>query len=363
MPFSVKIQYRGSAISQPEAFKTVSRPQITIGRASDCDIVLDDPKRHVSRVHATIVSRDGGYVLTVVSKVNNVLVNGRQFAPNTSTPVRSGDRIEIGQYALEVLSSSADALSRTPTVKLDTRNGMEAPPAQALPPRGKGLIETLAEEDATVVTPRAATGPEAQATPGPGSEDLLRAFMEGAGIMEQKLPRDAERFMRESGAVLRAAVEGIVGFLMAGAETKKTIGARDLAVTEMNDDKSSQLLAEVQKVLGSLVDPPAKDSALLPARALQDACSEMRLHELALVAGMRAAVLSAIERFDPSRIEELVRQSRGNVLLNKKGALWNAFLAHQGKLARETADDFNRVFAKEFAGAYTAEVRRLRKER
>jgi predicted component of type VI protein secretion system len=78
---------------------------------------------------------------------------------------------------------------------------------------------------------------------------------------------------------------------------------------------------------------------------------------------MRAAITGAIDRLDPARIEELLEKSRGTVRLNRKGALWDPFVAQHTKLSRDAEDDFNRTFAREFLGTYTAQVQRLRGKR
>ena len=202
MPFSVRISYRGSG-GPRETVRTVPHfSRITIGRASDCDIVLDDPKRHVSRLHAVVTSRDGEYVLSVVSKVNYVLVNGRQFAPDSNTTVRAGDRIEVGQYSLEVLTGALDETSHDQTVKMAASalvpgNALAPRPG---PPRGKGMIESLAEEAPTVLTPAAAAPRAAPLKP---EQELLRSFMEGAGIASFQPSADSDRSLRECGALLR----------------------------------------------------------------------------------------------------------------------------------------------------------------
>jgi predicted component of type VI protein secretion system len=56
-------------------------------------------------------------------------------------------------------------------------------------------------------------------------------------------------------------------------------------------------------------------------------------------------------------------KSRGRVLLGKKAALWDFFVAYQARLGRDVEDDFNRVFSREFLGTYTAQVDRLRGKR
>ena len=254
MPFSVRISYPGSGGPQREAVRTVSRfTRITIGRASDCDIVLDDPKRHVSRVHAVITKRDGQYILTVVSKVNYVVVNGRQFAPDTSTTVRPGDRIEVGQYCLEVLSASAaQASAHAQTVKFSAKDR---------PALGKGMIASLAEE-AQVAGPPADKVPASQAhsVPHKPEDELLRAFVEGTGMEGFEPAADSEQFMRQCGALLNGAVAGILQLLSERGEIKKAPPVEDNAIASAaHESNAIKVAADARDVLRCLIDHRAGD--------------------------------------------------------------------------------------------------------
>lgn len=51
-------------------------PRMTIGRGSDCDLVIDDTT--VSRYHAELGERDGHYVLEDTGSLNGTYVNRRQ---------------------------------------------------------------------------------------------------------------------------------------------------------------------------------------------------------------------------------------------------------------------------------------------
>ncbi len=374
MALSVKISYHDGGALPHETVRTVTRfSRVTIGRATDCDIVLDDPKRHVSRVHAVVTQRNGEYVLSVVSKVNYVLLNGRQLLPNASATIRLGDRLEIGPYHIDLLTGTEEGVSHSRTVRMETPEpSAPRPVPRAVPARGKSLIESLAEEIPIVAPgspapePRhaAPSAPEARPEPAPAVADLLRLFMEGAGMQGLKAPADRERFMRECGALLRSAIEGIIALLMARAEMKKEMRAEDRTMVSAHDNNPLKLMSDAQEVLAYLVDPQAPQGAFLaPVRAVQDACEDLRSHELALMAAMRAAIMGAIQRFDPQKIEELMSQTRSGLTLNRKAHLWDLFVAYQEKLARETEDDFNQVFASEFLGTYTAQVKRLRARR
>jgi type VI secretion system FHA domain protein len=71
----------------------------TIGRADSNQLVLPDPERSISRVHAQVVFRNGGYAL-VDRGSNPVIVNGTPLGNGREAPLRDGDAVQIGGYLL-----------------------------------------------------------------------------------------------------------------------------------------------------------------------------------------------------------------------------------------------------------------------
>jgi pSer/pThr/pTyr-binding forkhead associated (FHA) protein len=63
-----------------------------IGRASGCDIHLNDP--FVSRRHARVISCDVGTAIQDLGSSNGVYVNGRR-SPGI-TPLHPGDVVQLG---------------------------------------------------------------------------------------------------------------------------------------------------------------------------------------------------------------------------------------------------------------------------
>ncbi|MDA7418778.1 type VI secretion system-associated FHA domain protein TagH [Xenophilus arseniciresistens] len=73
----------------------------TIGRADTNKLVLSDPDRTVSRVHAQVLFRDGGYVI-VDRGSNPMQCNGEALGSGREMPLRDGDQLVIGSFILGV---------------------------------------------------------------------------------------------------------------------------------------------------------------------------------------------------------------------------------------------------------------------
>jgi len=204
----------------------------------------------------------------------------------------------------------------------------------------------------TFIPPKAAPTPPSHA---------LRAFFEGAALPHKELsPMQADRMLRDCGAILRAAVEGIMRLLLTRTEIRKQFPAEGRGAAA--DNNPLKRMSDARQAMDFLFDAGERTDGLLdPAHAVGDACEELRAHELALIAGMRAAVLGVLQRFDPAVIEGAFQKSaKGFTLASRKAQLWEAFVAQQGRLARDARDDFNKTFGRDFIAAYQEELRRLK---
>jgi type VI secretion system FHA domain protein len=168
--------------------------------------------------------------------------------------------------------------------------------------------------------------------------------------------------LRDCGAIMRAAVEGIMMLLLARAEMRKEFEAEERTMVAARDNNPLKLMSDPHEAMDFLFDPAERtDGFLDPVQAVGDACEDLRSHDLALMAGMRAAILGALRRFDPPAIERAFEKSaKGFSLSSRKAQLWEAFVAQQDKLSRDAQEDFNKVFGRDFMGAYQAQLRRLK---
>jgi len=89
----------------------------TIGRGENSTLVLPDPERFISRVHATISFQAGGFVITDNSTKNPIVLNGRPMGPGSQARLGNGDRIQLGGYILAVELVAGNA-AQPPAVEI-----------------------------------------------------------------------------------------------------------------------------------------------------------------------------------------------------------------------------------------------------
>jgi hypothetical protein len=83
------------AAPAPLAFPPGSGVRFTIGRTRDCDLCLTDLS--VSRMHALLVRREDGWMLSDLGSHNGTRLNG--WLVREAVRVRAGDRVEFGSMA------------------------------------------------------------------------------------------------------------------------------------------------------------------------------------------------------------------------------------------------------------------------
>jgi len=112
---------------QPEMSGTTwrcGREGGTLGRNPECDLVLSDPKRYTSSVHAEIEFGQDGFTLTDRS-TNGTYHNSPKtlIGKNRSVPLNQGDKLFIGDFVLRVEVQDIDGA------------GAPAQPESVTPPR------------------------------------------------------------------------------------------------------------------------------------------------------------------------------------------------------------------------------------
>src|SRR5256714_1771462 len=99
----------------------LEKPEISIGRAPNSDILLSKDKL-TSRRHATVSYENGKYVLHDERSANGTFVNGQQLEEMASHELQDGDHVGIGEHELifrgfgSSSSTESDNVSEMPTM-------------------------------------------------------------------------------------------------------------------------------------------------------------------------------------------------------------------------------------------------------
>jgi len=105
---------------------------------------------------------------------------------------------------------------------------------------------------------------------------------------------------------------------------------------------------------------PNRPGYMAPLAATKEAFTDIKSHELAVMAGVQTALLGLLKRFEPAALETRLSQGLLGAVLPaaRKARYWESFCQVYGDIAREAEDDFQAVFGRAFAKAYTAQAKK-----
>ena len=199
--------------------------------------------------------------------------------------------------------------------------------------------------------------PTAQSVP---PHDALAALYEGLGVPSPGSTEGTAAQLKLIGGLLRGAVEGTLALLAARMIAKRELGA-NATLLQTRENNPLKFSPDADVALGHLLGP-AQRGFIAPLAAVNDAFNDLRAHEVAVLAGMRAALDEVLARFDPQALEQrLAPKAMWDSLLpmNRKASLWEAYAAHHAEILREIEGDFDSLFGRAFLQAYQAQLAQL----
>ncbi len=160
--------YNGAATEPVEA--SFDELGGTIGRADGNLMVLPDPERTISRVHAKVVYRNGTYAIEDRGS-NPILVNGNVVGHGKEWPLAPGDVVQIGGYELGGRAGGSPAASDDPFADVFAAGAGGQSTAPAPPPSFATAPPPVAAARRTAAPPQAAPAQAAPRSPGPIPSD------------------------------------------------------------------------------------------------------------------------------------------------------------------------------------------------
>jgi type VI secretion system FHA domain protein len=212
------------------------------------------------------------------------------------------------------------------------------------------LSEAVAPAAARRVDRRAGNVP-------PELHELAAAFSRGAGLDAEVAPLTPE-WMEHLGALLRATAEGTLALLQSRAVTKRQMRAEGTHITPRQNNPL-KFSPDATEALTRMLQRQASPGFLDPVAALHDAHHDLLVHQVAMVAGMRAAVFELFSRLGPEAAEAGEGPAHGlsRLPVLRAAALWNRHRMQHAQLLEHLDDDFQTIFGREFLRAYEAQSR------
>jgi type VI secretion system FHA domain protein len=163
------------------------------------------------------------------------------------------------------------------------------------------------------------------------------------------------------GSIIRVVVTGMMDLLRARERIKDEFRMH-MTTFQAAANNPLKFSANVEDALHNLL-VKRNPAYLAPVEAFQDAFQDTHNHQLAMLAGLRAAFDSMLSEFDPEQLQEQFdRQSKKGSLLGAP-ARWRYWELYQERYQNAVQDAdmaFRNLFGQPFAKAYEEQMQRLK---
>ncbi len=366
--------------------KTFKQAGGIIGRNQDCDWVIPDRKRVLSGRHAEVSYRNGAFFLTDTSS-NGILLKdtGASLMKGQAQRIEHGSVYCLGDFEIRARLIQDPAafdgelgrpqpagsiipddafLDLDPLTAMDQQERVYAQvddlAAVLAPPRAHAQQRDYAQidEENLQVPQLVAAPPATQAKPMPEPEqlnaDFWTRFGQALGVPLDDLDEEARQALAlKAAALLRQSVGGLQQALRTRSELKNEMR---LSLTTVQSAGNNPLKHGVDscEALNHLLR--GGKSGQLPAeQAVGRAFRDLQAHQVALVAGSRAAAKAMLEQLAPEQLVMRFERDR-KPMIATAGSRWRAYRRLHQHLQQD--DDWReRLFTRDFAQAYEEQVR------
>lgn len=165
------------------------------------------------------------------------------------------------------------------------------------------------------------------------------------------------------GNILHSVVQGLIEVLRARTEIK-TEFRMPVTQVKVSENNPLKFAANAEDALGNLLGR-RNPAYLAPQEAFADALNDVRFHQLAMLAGVRAGFDNLMNRFDPAQLQEAFERQgkRGGLFGGGKVSYWERYTERYEEMAKDRDDTFRRLFGEEFARAYEQQLSVLKRSR
>ena len=358
-----------------------------IGSSDDNFLVLPDLDDQAQGAHAKAWSDGKRHQLINMHVANPIRINDKEMAVEQATDIHAGDQITMGAYVLKIDSvlpgnaanaavaepaNMASKLSQTAQA-LAARMAKATPEAKAniQPPQFLLRPDSPTKPLGDVGAPSDASQPQSGQTPPAARANsasaeanaLLQAFLNGAGLPNLNVSSGlTPELMETLGKLVATSVQGTMTLIAQRALVKREVNA-EVTMVVLRKNNPIKFFPDGHAVLTQMLRKKMP-GFMTPAEAMEDAFLDLRSHQLAVIAGMKAATDALLSKLQPTAIENQMPASNLLDYLNparRKAAMWDYYAAMYERITLESNDEFQPLFGKEFLAAYEEEIERTKR--
>jgi len=195
-----------------------------------------------------------------------------------------------------------------------------------------------------------------------GNIDIDTTMITAMGLSNYDLSKEKIMEINQIvGEMIRETVTGMMQVLTARSSIKNEF-RMNITTIQPVENNPLKFSANVDDALENMFLKKGS-SYKKPIEALQDGFHGIAEHQVAILAGIRAAFKGAIERFEPYQLEaRFERQAKGSfdvIPMLKKAKNWDQFIYYYNNLVEDMDNSFQYLFGDEFVQAYEDQLQRL----
>src|SRR6202011_992917 len=146
---------------------------------------------------------------------------------------------------------------------------------------------------------------------------------------------------RDFGRILRVVVSGVMDVMTSRQEIKDEFR---MHMTRFRPAENNPLKfsANVDDALHNLL-VKRNPAYLMPVDAFEDAFADLRNHQVAMLAGMRAAFESMLEEFDPDRLQQEFDRQLNKGLVPARLRYWDLYRERRQEIVKDPEASFRQL--------------------
>ncbi len=196
------------------------------------------------------------------------------------------------------------------------------------------------------------------------SGDIGKALLDGLGLGGRELSRtEVDNIYVVLGELMPVIINGMMQVLRSRASIKNEF-RMNVTTIQPIENNPLKFSANAQEAIENMFLRNS-DAYMGPKQAFQEGFDGVGEHQVAIIAGIRAAFKSMMDRFDPEQLErQFDKQNKGVVLPGmQRNKYWKSYNEYYTGFVDNMENSFQYLFGDEFVQAYEDQLRRLAFER